>query len=251
LLAADDVEALSICSPNDAHESAIRVACARGDVAILCEKPLAATLQSATAIVELSRRATVGVNLPYRFHPLVAVMRERLVDRDCTVELIFRTPGRRIWRPVTPWYEDAARAGRGALLDIGIHALDILVALLGPPAAVVRCDLDDLAMDDRGVVELLFERATAAVQFDRHSRSIELRVRATVGGEVVELDVRRGTLAIDGHVVATSETAPETAAISGFLDVVSGRGGAIVEPADGLRLQQWVEAAYERAGQAA
>src|SRR5437016_7697718 len=101
LLGGGDLDAVAVCAPNRHHRPAVEAAVARG-LAVLCEKPLGATLDDARGIAAAARtaQAPVTVNLCYRHHPLlaqlVATAEQHGGAQSWSVTL--ETPGLRLWR---------------------------------------------------------------------------------------------------------------------------------------------------------
>ena len=62
LLALDDVDAVYIATPTDLHAQHV-VAAARAGKHVLCEKPMATTLDEATAMIDAADRAGVVFNV--------------------------------------------------------------------------------------------------------------------------------------------------------------------------------------------
>jgi len=242
-LGAGRLDVVAVCTPNDAHVTPVLAAIA-AKAAVLCEKPLATDLPGAEGIAAAAAEALVGVNLPYRFHPLLPVFRQEIGTGPQEVTLTFSTAGQRLWRPVTKWYGDPARAGGGALLDLGPHALDILSALFGA-AEFLSCGLEGDGVEERVDASLRFPQASARMLIDRASRTMGLTVQATSAGRTVTLDLRRNEVLTPAGVVAKAEgTAFERAAIDRFLDAVAGRGGEVVGVPEALELQRAIARLY-------
>ncbi|MFI1826474.1 Gfo/Idh/MocA family protein [Streptomyces sp. NPDC020412] len=243
-LTAGRPDVVAVCSPNDAHVGPALAALGAG-AHVLCEKPLAAGVDEARRLAHADGAERLAVNLPYRFHELVPVFTAALRDEPCEIDLTFTTAGQRLWRPVTSWYGDPGRAGGGALLDLGSHALDLLTAVFGR-AEPVACRVDRPGAEERVVAELRLAAGPATVRIDRASRTLGLRLEARYadGGTVV-LDLRRGEVRSSAGTVAAEGRQPELAAIRGFLDRVTGRPqGRIVTAAEALDLQELVAALY-------
>ena len=161
-LAADPaVEAIYVATPNHLHRSAVEAAAAAGK-AVLCEKPIAATLADAEAAVAACTRAGVlyGTAFDQRHHPAHRVLQDLLRDgRVGTVTAIrivyacWLGPG---WSSGHDggenWRADAAKAGGGALMDLAPHGLDLIDYLLGEPlvgvTALTQRRVHDYAVDD-------------------------------------------------------------------------------------------------------
>jgi predicted dehydrogenase len=135
----EDVDALVVTTPNRFHESYV-LAALDADVPVLCEKPLAHTLESAERIAAAARDSDafcmVGFNnrFAYPVEVLYDYVREgRLGDvRHVEANYVRRRgiPGR------GSWFTSKAVAGGGALVDIGVHAVDLTMHFLNFPEVV-------------------------------------------------------------------------------------------------------------------
>lgn len=136
----DRVDAVSICTPNFTHEELI-VAALNDGKHVLCEKPLAHTLDSArraaaAAAAHPDRVAMVSFN--YRDIPAVRYMKH-LIDEGsfgriftCRMQL----GGNRIADPENvklEWRMQRSLSGAGAIVDFGCHMIDLANHLLGEP----------------------------------------------------------------------------------------------------------------------
>lgn len=142
LVERSDIELVDVSTPGSSHRD-IALAALEAGKHVLCEKPLANTLDEAREMVEAARRAgTVNmVNFNYRRVPAVAFAK-RLVEEGRLGEI-------RHWRavylqnialdPELPliWRFRKEEAGSGALGDLGAHLVDLAHYLVGPIAGVV------------------------------------------------------------------------------------------------------------------
>jgi predicted dehydrogenase len=142
LLERDDIGLVDVATPGNTHHE-IAIAALEAGKHVLCEKPLANTLQEAREMLDAARKAgTVNmVCFNYRRAPAVQLAK-KLVDDGRLGEI-------RHWRaaylqdfildPEMPliWRFRKEVAGSGALGDIGAHIVDLAHFLLGPIAEVV------------------------------------------------------------------------------------------------------------------
>jgi predicted dehydrogenase len=140
-LAADpEVDAVVIATPNALHAPQA-IAFLEAGKHVLVEKPMAPTLAEADAMVEAARRAGAWLMVAHcwRFHPDVRALRAR-VERGELGEIVkTRSYGVHAgWGP-SGWFTDPELAGGGALLDMGVHAIDTTRYLLGDPRPVRVC----------------------------------------------------------------------------------------------------------------
>jgi predicted dehydrogenase len=139
--AADDVDVVDICTPNDTHVDIALDALSRGKH-VLCEKPLALDGNGAHRLCQAAAASglVTQVGFVYRQWPAVAMAR-KLVDegvigdvRTARAQFLLDYNG----NPAIPmsWRFDRGRAGSGALGDVGSHCIDLLQYLVGPIAHV-------------------------------------------------------------------------------------------------------------------
>ncbi len=151
LLARRDIDAVSICTPNDVHaEQAI--AAAQAGKHILCEKPMAISLEQAEAMIAAASAAGVQlmVGFTHRFYSFneraAALIAEGAIGKPYTVRVRFAHRGPyESWSARSDWFFDRRRAGGGAVLDMGIHALDLTRFLLGEEIESIWASIATLA----------------------------------------------------------------------------------------------------------
>ncbi len=136
VVARPDIDAIDICTPGDAHMP-IAIAAAKAGKAILCEKPLANTLEEAEKMLAAAQQSGVPHMLchNYRRAPAVALAK-RMIDEGRIGRLHhYRGTYLQDWivDPDFPrvWRLEKAKAGSGALGDIGSHSLDLARHLVG------------------------------------------------------------------------------------------------------------------------
>ena len=139
LVERDDIDLVDICTPGDGH-AVIAVAALQAGKHVLCEKPLANTVEEAEQMAAVARaEAERGVwamcGFTYRRTPALALAR-RLVEagRIGTVRQV-RAQYLQDWlhdpdAPMT-WRLDKAKSGSGALGDLGAHLVDTTQWLTG------------------------------------------------------------------------------------------------------------------------
>lgn len=139
LLALDDLDAVSVCTPNFLHEPMTRQALSAGKH-VLCEKPLAATLEQgerlAVATRESDRVCMIGFGRRFREDSRAV---KALIDAGDLGEIYHARTGwlRRRWNPsVRSWFLSKELSGGGPLIDLGVHMLDLSLWLMGNPKAV-------------------------------------------------------------------------------------------------------------------
>lgn len=131
LIARDDVDVVHICTPNATHADLARKAIAAGK-AVICEKPLATSVDDARELKELADQAGVvtGVPFVYRFYPAVRETRDRIARGDAGSLWLLHGSYLQDWlvgAEATNWRVDSSIGGASrAFGDIGVHWCDLM-----------------------------------------------------------------------------------------------------------------------------
>jgi predicted dehydrogenase len=137
LIAHDALDAVVICTPNHLHET-MAIAALEAGKHVFVERPLAITSAGAQRVIDVAERAgrVLVVGMPHRFRPGVAALRNFIAGGELGDLYAVRgswmtrlMPGSR-----HTWRYDRAQAGGGALVDLGVPALDLCLWLVGFPA---------------------------------------------------------------------------------------------------------------------
>jgi len=165
LLSREDIDAVSIATPNYLHAQQA-IDALRAGKHVLCEKPMALDLESAQAMIEAAtendRQLMVGFT--HRFHNFIRRAKELLesgtIGRPFMMRIRFAHEGPYTsWTAMSDWFFDPAKAGGGALLDMGIHAIDLFRYLLGDPLSIsaqVATLVKDIAVEDNAIGVMTF-----------------------------------------------------------------------------------------------
>ncbi len=144
LLLLPDVDAVVICTPNALHVPQAAAAL-RAAKHVLVQKPLALSYVDAQATVDLARKVErlLFVDYTYRFLATLDVLRHALVDIGRVHAL--RSEFHNIYGPgpEKTWFFDRQLSGGGALLDLGVHLIDLALWLIHPhDVTLERAELD-------------------------------------------------------------------------------------------------------------
>ena len=133
LVARPDVDLVDICTPGDTHAE-IAIAALEAGKHVLCEKPLANTVDEARSMADAAERARARgirsmVGFTYRRVPAIALARQLVREGRIGELRHVRAQYLQDWLvdPETPltWRLQKDRAGSGALGDIGAHIIDL------------------------------------------------------------------------------------------------------------------------------
>ncbi len=152
----DDVDVFYNLGPNHVHAEP-SIAALEAGTPVLCEKPLAPTLDAAEEMGAAAAAADVpaGVAFNYRFVPAIQYARNLIEAGELGDIHHFRGRYLQDWLvdPEAPWSwrNDAEMAGSGALGDLGAHTIDLARFLVGDIAAVsghLRTFVDERPTED-------------------------------------------------------------------------------------------------------
>lgn len=280
------LDGVVITTPNKFHEEATLAALDAG-LDVLCEKPLAHTLASAETIAEAARDApgfcTVGFHS--RFENAARVLRDAADAGDLgELRHVEASYVRRRGIPgMGGWFTRESLAGGGALIDVGVHLLDLSLHFLGFPEVV---EVTGVTRADFGGDEYNYLSMWGEPSEDRHfdvDDSVTALVRTAAGQTITlnaawaanaaprerlelwgtdagaELDLREDDVtlyetrggAADHHVDSTIEVEPNSAytdEMAAFLRAVeTGEPPAWNTVEEALAVQRVVDAIYRSA----
>ena len=139
LLAIDEIQAVYIASPVFCHKEQA-FAAAKAKKHILLEKPMALTSEESKEIAAFCKEQGVklGVGLMMRFHSYHQEMK-KLVAAGKLGDIVSMRGQLTCWYPDIPgnWRQNKALSGGGALMDMGIHCIDLLQYITGLRAKAV------------------------------------------------------------------------------------------------------------------
>lgn len=135
-VAASDVDAVHICTPNSSHVP-FAVQLMEAGKHVLCEKPLGVSLEDARHAAEVAERTGMVNTMPfaYRFHPMVREMRARVQSEEFGAVNLMHGSYLQDWllNPrATSWRVDPKAGGPSrAFGDIGSHWCDLVEWVTG------------------------------------------------------------------------------------------------------------------------
>lgn len=270
------IDAVSVCTPTDQHLP-LTLAALRAGKHVLCEMPpaidarqarqmqAAASKNGKVLMYALRRRfgaheqaARQAIQKGYVgdvYHARASWMRSRGVPTG------------------TGWYTEKARSGGGALIDLGLHVLDLAWFLLDQPKplnvyAITQKRFDDLpAEDPKYEVE---SSAFALIRFD-NGKSLELACSWAINqppqqnGAVCRVYGSKGAIEVytpqgpvlyrhfdeKGQAKATPLKGPKTvhhaAMVRQFRQCITDKSVPICGPAEGMTLMRLMDAMYKSA----
>lgn len=192
-LGKDRVDAVVIATPNHLHASAA-IALLDAGFAVICDKPLAATLDQARQVEAAVQRTGVPLIVTYNYsgYPLVREARELVRGgalgqiRKVVAEYHqgwLATPLETTGQKQAAWRTDPTQAGAGALGDIGSHAEHLVRFITGLEIQSLCADVSTFVegrrVDDDAAVLVRFAPAPQA----RAARGVISASQVCVGRE--------------------------------------------------------------------
>jgi 1,5-anhydro-D-fructose reductase (1,5-anhydro-D-mannitol-forming) len=239
-----------------ADRVAMAEAAAGGGARVLVEAPLAPTLAAADALLAV----VAGHDVRYGENLLWAPAVRAALSAIARIGPITYLEARGLRpRPPEEHLPDASSAG-GALLDVGVHPLALVLAAVGEEVVEVRGELDappGSALDDAGVAHLtLTSGATARVEASWRTAQPVWDLQAASADGVVRLELfPEPVLEVDGDPIALPAaargTTPSPLVGLGYADqlrALVGEATGTTTLGLGRRVLEVVCAAYRSAG---
>jgi len=221
LIGDENVQIVDICTPNSLH-APVAIEAMRAGKAVYVEKPLSDNIDDAKLICDAAAETGVAnqVALMLRFRPVINRAKDLLRDgvigdiihfRGCLYHGSYLDPNR-----PTSWRQQKALSGGGAMMDLGVHLLDIVRYVIG--------EIDGITANARTVWT---ERYTGADRSGKIANDTDEYMCATLtmengaigfiessrvsnsahGNEILEIFGTKGSLLLDydktGRVILT------------------------------------------------
>lgn len=279
LLACEDVDAVYIASPVACHfEQA--VAAARAKKHILLEKPLGITVSQAKEILDECNKQGVklGSGFMMRFNSIHEQVRD-LVSKGGLGDIVSMRAQFTCWYPEIKgaWRQVKATSGGGALMDMGVHCIDLLRFMSGLEAKEVtaftgnqifKYEVEDAASVIMRMSNGSLAYVDAAFNIPDEAAVCKLEIYGTGGsvflqgslaqdetgeGVLILTDSNRGYDAQQNRVKAENTVLKAgdgnlyTKEIAAFAQAVIDGTDVPVTAMDAIKAQSIVEAAYDSA----
>ncbi|GAA4554437.1 Gfo/Idh/MocA family protein [Amycolatopsis samaneae] len=225
-----DIDAVAVCTPSGTHAD-LAVAALRAGKHVVVEKPVDVGLEATDRLLRAERESgrTVTVISQHRFDASSAHVR-RAIEDGAFGRLTSGVASIAWWRSQEyydsgGWRGTLALDGGGALMNQGIHTVDLLVWLLGEPVEVfawtTRLAHERIEVEDVATATIRFAGGALGVVHGTTAAWPGLTARLQIHGD-------RGSAVIDDDRLVTFHTADGAAP-----PVVSGppSGGAGADPA--------------------
>jgi predicted dehydrogenase len=169
LLADPDIDAVYIASPVVLHAKQAMAAADAGKH-ILIEKPLAMTAEEGQKVVDYceAKGVKIAAGLMMRFGSYIQEMK-KAVEEGKIGKPVSGYAQFTCWYPDIPgaWRQTKAASGGGAMMDMGVHCIDLMQYILGCNAAEVAAFHDTLSfkyeVEDSSMVMMRMENGCQCV----------------------------------------------------------------------------------------
>ncbi|MFB0502532.1 MAG: Gfo/Idh/MocA family protein [Candidatus Bathyarchaeia archaeon] len=233
MLKLEDLDGVVVALPHDLHKEAT-VQSARAGKHILCEKPMAITLDEADAMIDAAQEKDVLLMIaePNRYNTLTLKIEELLgegvIGTAATAEQNWLHKFERYGYKDRPWLNDPRRAGGGQWIINGVHQISALRAWLKAAGAGEAQQIfakeyrSPTFQTPRGIEAtvnafLTFEhgqtaKVTMAVEVEHHNRFNGVRIYGTEGtltatGRPPLIELHRDKAA-EPEIITLEEPAP-------------------------------------------
>jgi predicted dehydrogenase len=130
-----DLDAVDVCTPNMVHVPAVKAALEAGKH-VICEKPLAVTTKEVRELGTLADAKGLKLMTAQHHRFGSAALAAKRWAEEGFLGPVYHArvkAMRRATLPVSPGFIDSRLSGGGPCMDIGVHALDLCLWLMGFP----------------------------------------------------------------------------------------------------------------------
>ena len=259
----EELDGVIICSENLLHRPLTELA-VRHTRHILCEKPIATTIEDAREMIELCATSAVKLQIafPMRFSPPVRSLKQLLAE-----EVVGR-----VWSLKTTnhgampsgWFTDPVLAGGGAVMDHTVHIVDLLRWFWGAEVTEVYAEVGSgllhpgLGIDDAGILSFKLSTGAYGTLDTSWSRLQSFPTWGDVTIEVVgekgvaRLDAFKQQLAVYSNQATRAQwihwgTNSDLLMIRDFVEMIVENRAPSITGEDGLKALEVALAAYRSA----
>ncbi len=222
LLADPKVDAIVVASPNHVHREHVLKAAQAGKH-VLCEKPLATTVEDARAMIDACQQAGVKLGVGFNLRHNLAHQRVREMVAEgvigdvllAEVQYMHVTSGTEATYQTPTWRRDPRLAGGGSFVGTGVHAVDLLRFVTGK--------------------EIIEVTAVADAEWDRSGAERLVQVSMRMQGHVIaslsagQMRYPANDLVLYGTVSTLRCTGSIGYQMGGRIELVSDRGSHVMD----------------------
>ena len=269
LIADPGVDAVAVCLPTPLHLPIAQAALKFGKHVFL-ESPPTATVKDAKTLAKAAEKSgKTLLHAGVRRFGAAEQSAKQAIEKGYVGDLYH---ARATWQRTrgiprgTGWYDKPDQSGGGAIIDLGLPLIDLLLHLMTPAVpvsayAVTHKALGGLDVEEAGSVLLRFDTgasAEIAVSWAINQPPGQAGTTCRLSGQAGAIDLYTGQGPLlyrgfddAGQAKVVELKQPKLAGYGGLLrhfkDVVAGKVPPITTPVDMVRLMQIVEAIYKSA----
>lgn len=257
----ENIDAVIICSENSLHRKWVELAAEYGKD-ILCEKPIATTVEDAQAMIKACEEARVRLQIAFPVRFCTPIRRVKAMLEEGAIGDLLAIRGTNHGQMPGGWFIDKELAGGGAVMDHTVHVVDVVRWFTGKEVVSVYAEVDNtiynMDIDDCGMLSMELEGGIIFTQDPSWSRP---RSFHTWGDVTLELVGTKGSISVDAFAQSlqiyddeagklTSQPYTEDMdleLIKDFVEMVETGREPSITGFDGLQAMAVALAAYESA----
>lgn len=270
ILSSAEIDAVCICTPSGAHAELAKRALFAGKHVVL-EKPMATSTADCDEIIEACRKTGKRLTVISQLRTAEGVRRAKeIVDSGVLGKPVLCDLYMKYWRDEEyfsgSWKGTKKMDGGGALMNQGIHGIDLLQYIAGPIKeikSITRTLVHDIEVEDTAVAVAEFESGAIGVieaatsAYPGFDRRIEINASR---GTLVLREDKIETLIIEGRdavsaVLENSKTASDPAGVdieghinqlTNFVGTLNGEAELLVDEHEGKKAVEIIERIYKK-----
>lgn len=271
MLADDEIDAISICTPSGMHAEQAIKALSFGKH-VLLEKPMALTASDAKAVCEAAEASGKVLSVIFQMRYTDDIQyAKKILQEGKLGTLTFCDLYMKYWRDrsyfeVSPWRGTFAMDGGGALMNQGIHGVDIMHYLCGAPTllrAKVKTRVHSIETEDTAIAAVEYPSGALGVIEASTSSNPGFDRRIEINGSrgyLIIVDAHIEKLFIDGEMIIEKKITSGAATasdptkmshdrhllqIKNFVGAINGEEALISTAQDGYAAVKFIEEIYE------
>ena len=192
------MDAVIVCSANTDHKEYVVAAAEAGCGQILCEKPIATSLEDAQEMIDCCKEndSLLSIAFPCRYAPAVMGAKRSIEENAAGKILAVKStnhgsmPG--------GWFIQQDKSGGGAVMDHTPHVVDLLRWFMESDPVEVYAEVDtlfhDIDIDDTGLLTIQFDNGVFATLDTSWSRTKSFPTWGDVTIDIIGMD---GVISVD------------------------------------------------------
>lgn len=271
MLEDSSVDVVCICTPSGFHAEQSMAALRSGKHVVL-EKPMALTTESAAQLVEATEQygRFLTVISQFRFTPALQYTKQ-LLEENAFGNVVMCSLYMKYWRDPTyysssPWKGTRRFDGGGALMNQGIHGVDLLQYLMGDAKVVqgrAKTLIHEIEVEDTAAALLEFENGALGVIeattscYPGFDRRLEIRgdrgyltlqedriLELMINGERIEQPKQEASVVSTAADPSKLDYRMHARQLQNLLDAIEGKAELLIDAREGYRAVRLVEDVY-------